>query len=773
MLAFLLGVFTLIQYISGHDFGIDEFFVDPVFITKTSHPGRMAPNTALCFLLCGFAFNLVGLKRALVVSLAFSVLILSSVSLVGYLFEHETLYGWGQLTRMAIHTASGFLILSSGIAAYGIWGWRKRKFDFWQTLPFAIAIIIGVLTVFTWYTIKEETEARNQAYKQGLVNDTQAILIDRYNLYESAIRGGLGLYYASESVEREEWQRYVEALNVKHTLPGINGVGYIDYVLAQSIDDYVLNVRSDGSPDSRNHPDTFYPDKFIIKYIEPVENNRKALGLDIGFEANRRAAAERARDLGVPALTKKILLVQDRQKHAGFLLLIPVYDTKNTPKTIEERREHFQGWVYAPFIGPNFLSGLSSINHNQLDFAVYDGKKIAKEALIHNSSSADIDQYLGSAIETQLKIAGRTWTIVWWPNKNFVPPANENLDVFLLIFGLSFAGFLYFTLGRLLHSKELIRRKVDEKTRELKESESKNKAILFNTVDAILTIDDKGIIQSFNPAAELMFGYDITEVISQNVNMLMPEPYKSQHDDYIDSFIHTGEAKFIGTTRELKAVRADGSVFPIELSVSEVELQNGKLFSGIIRDVTQQKEDEAALKEAMQFQDLIKNSIPDYMFVKDSEFRIVQANDAFLKLYPEEKRDKIIGSTTVENFSAEDAEKFLMYDRVTQHEGFSEVEETITFADGAIRTLLTKKVRFEDAKKDVFILGISRDITDLKKTSEEREEMRYAMQNAVEGIAKLDKGGHCLFINEAYADLFGYTQDELIGKHWKSIIDPV
>lgn len=117
-------------------------------------------------------------------------------------------------------------------------------------------------------------------------------------------------------------------------------------------------------------------------------------------------------------------------------------------------------------------------------------------------------------------------------------------------------------------------------------------AILDTTIDAIITIDEKKEILSFNKAAERIFGYTKDEVIGRNVNILMPEPFHIEHDGYLDHYFQTGEKKIIGIGREVVALRKDGSVFPIDLAVSEVILDRSRLFTGIIRDITQKKEAE-------------------------------------------------------------------------------------------------------------------------------------------------------------------------------------
>lgn len=129
-------------------------------------------------------------------------------------------------------------------------------------------------------------------------------------------------------------------------------------------------------------------------------------------------------------------------------------------------------------------------------------------------------------------------------------------------------------------------KKVEEK---LKESEARSRAILENTVDGIITIDTEGIIQSFNRAAEKVFGYNVQEVLGKNVNILMPAPHHENHDRYISNYLETGEKQIIGTGREVRGKRKDGTTFPIELSVSEVKWGDEKFFSGIIKDISERR----------------------------------------------------------------------------------------------------------------------------------------------------------------------------------------
>lgn len=124
------------------------------------------------------------------------------------------------------------------------------------------------------------------------------------------------------------------------------------------------------------------------------------------------------------------------------------------------------------------------------------------------------------------------------------------------------------------------------------------KALLDNMVDGVITIDKAGKIQSWNRACEQIFHYNPDEVIGKNVSMLMPEPYHSQHDQYLENYMKTGEAKVIGIGREVMGRRKNGATFPLDLSVSVVVNNGDRTFVGIVRDITERKETEILLKRS-------------------------------------------------------------------------------------------------------------------------------------------------------------------------------
>jgi two-component system CheB/CheR fusion protein len=130
------------------------------------------------------------------------------------------------------------------------------------------------------------------------------------------------------------------------------------------------------------------------------------------------------------------------------------------------------------------------------------------------------------------------------------------------------------------------------------ESEERLEIIINTAVDAIITIDEQGIIRSVNPAAERMFGYPAGEMIGQNVKLLMPSPYREDHQNYLARYLQTGEKHIIGIGREVRGRRKDGSTFPVDLSVSEFRIRSERLFSGVLRDLSARQALEREVLEA-------------------------------------------------------------------------------------------------------------------------------------------------------------------------------
>ena len=583
-IVFLISGLTFMEYLTNLGFHIDNAFVEPFITTKTTHPGRMAPNTALCFIVLSLALvaRESRYQKVIFFSAALSLMVFVMLSFTAYGMNSDNLYGMGTFSRMAIHTTFGFLFASISMLLLILTLKDQVKINKWDILPVISFTVLALLSIFSWNLTKEIENNKNKQNFIQLVQDSQNIIKERFALYQQSLLGGLGLFNASDNVTLDEWKKYVAALNIDENLPGINGIGYIDYVRDTALDSYLNYHIENTYDDYKNHPDTDFLDKFIIRYSEPLALNKPAIGLDIGFEANRREAAEKSRDSAKPVLTRKIILVQDNVKRAGFLLLIPRYNSYKSPTSIQGRQENIVGWVYAPFISDKFLAGIEKKGGNQIGFTIYDGHEEIKDNIIFNSQDHGLRDSSIYDHRTQFTAAERTWTIRWYTTPSFFTKQGNSLDTIVFI-----TGFLITLL--ITGSLFLLARINGQAAQDLIDNRNQLDAIIQGAVDGLITFNDTGEIITFNKACETIFGYKSSEVIGKNANMLMPPKYTVVFEEYLKNPDEMVFRNSSGTTHQITAIRKNGTIFPIDLSIGRIPLNDDLIFSGIIRDITDRR----------------------------------------------------------------------------------------------------------------------------------------------------------------------------------------
>ena len=219
------------------------------------------------------------------------------------------------------------------------------------------------------------------------------------------------------------------------------------------------------------------------------------------------------------------------------------------------------------------------------------------------------------------------------------------------------AGIRIAELNRILTSEnQRLPIDIPQAEQALRNNEARLRAILDTAVEGIITIDEHGTIESLNPAAAKMFGYRADEALGRNVNVLMPSPYHEEHDRYLANYRATGERKIIGIGREVMGRRQDGTVFPMDLSVSEVQLGGRRIFTGFVRDLTERRQAEAALHEkeaqlhaADRRLAEIMHGMTEACFALDRKWRFTFVNDCAEPLF-HRRRDEMVGHVFWEVF---------------------------------------------------------------------------------------------------------------------------
>ncbi|MEG3145148.1 PAS domain S-box protein [Sphingomonas sp. RT2P30] len=406
--------------------------------------------------------------------------------------------------------------------------WRRAKMT-WRGQPVATLTATMVLAMFVlvgatlaaWKITSVTTYQRNLATFEAVAADNEQALLHRLDSYRQSLDGGAALFEASDDVSLADWKAYIDVLDIRARLPGINGIGYVEPVERSQIAQFLAQASSHGVSHLKLHPDTGKHDIFAITYIEPVAANTAAVGLDIAFEANRRDAAIHARDSGKATITRRIFLVQDTHQSAGFLLLRPVYRLGQPLRTVAERRAAFRGWIYAPFIAPRFMAGLSASQGQNLEISVYDGAGIARENTIYTSAEAARTSAPAYSVTHTLPVMEQRWTIVWNSTPAFEGSVGTSEPQLILFGGIALT--LAFALLLLSHSRRAayIHRQVEFKTREVAAREFENRSIVDTAMVAILLLDGDARVISANKTASEIFGRYEPALLGVDIRTLM------------------------------------------------------------------------------------------------------------------------------------------------------------------------------------------------------------------------------------------------------------
>lgn len=320
---------------------------------------------------------------------------------------------------------------------------KWRDTDIGQ-LPLAALLLLLLplgLTFYLWKASIENNQRHGTAKFETLTIESEKALQNRLASYGGALLGAAGFIQGSNEVSRDEWRTYVDAVGLRENFPGINGMGWIQPVAPADIDTFTAGVRADGVPGFTVHPVLADGPNYVIRYIEPLDNNGPALGLNIGFEPRRLEAADRARDSGQATISSPVVLVQDERRSVGLILVYPVYQRGMPQGTSEQRRAALRGWTFAPIIARNFLAELTHGQSSEYRLRIYDGDQATPAALIY-SSDAVTAAHPAFTRRISLGAMQRNWLLVWESTPAFERAERSANPLFILIAGLVFTALL-------------------------------------------------------------------------------------------------------------------------------------------------------------------------------------------------------------------------------------------------------------------------------------------------------------------------------------------
>ncbi len=338
---------------------------------------------------------------------------------------------------------------------------------------------------------------------------------------------------------------------------------------------------------------------------------------------------------------------------------------------------------------------------------------------------------------------------------------------------LQFAGLLFNCLGAgaAWYLFDSLEKELRKREAGLEESKSRIQAVVDNAADGIITLDERGNIESFNRAAEKIFGVKADRIIGSNLRRLIsqPQPYSSVGDYSIEYFVLHPDTTLKTYQQETVGLRHDGTKFPMELAVSEMRLANQHLFIAICRDARGRKQAEETLRKQAQMLDLANDTIA----VLDLNGAIYYWNSGAKWLYGWRK-SQAIGKNIHKLLKTEWSKPFEVIQKVFFEQGSWQGELVRTKKDGTKITVASRwTLQYDDQDQPVAILEISNDISDRKRSeialAQSAQRFRATFEQAAVGMVQASVEGKFLLVNQKLCDILGYSRQELVEKRFQDI----
>ncbi|MDB2414998.1 CHASE domain-containing protein [Rickettsiales bacterium] len=300
-------------------------------------------------------------------------------------------------------------------------------------LHWLVVVLSLFLTFMAWHISKKTIDEKVEIQFEEQARQAIELVTERLQKYEDGLWGGVAAIQANGGdISYEKWKTYYSSLRIDEKYPGISGIGVIHYVRPEDLQSYLLKQRKD-RPDYKIYPAHNKKEFWPITYIEPVENNLKAVGLDMAHETNRHTAGIKARDTGLAQMTGPIILVQDAGKTPGFLFYAPFYKG-GIYSSKEDRRKNFTGMVYAPFITKKLMEGTLQKDKRHVGIKIIDGNEVLYDE--HSKAVEDYDPDPLFRKNMEIDIYGRTWVFDIRSDMSFRKIANNNQPLIILVGGI-------------------------------------------------------------------------------------------------------------------------------------------------------------------------------------------------------------------------------------------------------------------------------------------------------------------------------------------------
>lgn len=634
-----------------------------------------------------------------------------------------------------------------------------------------LALGLSLTAAGTWWLSRDaqrEAQADFARYADRLEQDvTRRLTEPLYGM--EALRG---IYATVGALDRVAFRSYTESRDFTKESPGVRGYGFIQRVERKDLAAFVQEQRKDDAPRFSVTTTTGTADDlYIVKFIEPLARNHADWGLDLGAEPTRREAVERAVRTGRPALSGRITLLQDEQRSAGWLLLMPVF-RKGTDSAAEAgRMRNLAGLIYAPISAADILRGAAGVAEKQIDFELFDGVDLRADKLMFDAGAAPRQGQRLFETRRRIVFGGRDLTLRVHSTPQYEAGLERLAPVLVGVAG----GLLSLALAWGVWLLAAGRAKAVALAHEMTADLQRMAKVVERTTSMVFGTDRELRIQWVNEGFTRLTGYSAQEARGRTAAQLFGHPLADpQAVQRLMNAVRTGQ----GCRSEILNRHKSGRDFWVDTEIQPSVDAKGQItgFIEIAQDITLRREMEEALRRSNATMEVILSNLPCGLSVFDNDLRLIKYNAQFASIleYPEE----ILARPGVT------VHELMQFNKARGDYG-PDPDARIAAALARARSgksYLAERVRPDGHAVEIRssplpeggIVATYVDVTGPRRAEQARlagERLMQAIADNIPGrVAYWDRDGRCQFANRLYCEHFGKHRDELIGRTAQEVL---
>jgi len=643
-------------------------------------------------------------------------------------------------------------------------GWKRAWWR--QYFPALLVLLLGIgISVAAFRAVRNAEWQSVQRDFDHAASDRAAVITKAIDDNWLALESTRSYYAADhEGVRRDEFHTFVQpffshmvglqALEWAPCVPDSRRAEFEDAVRREGFQDFEITEQDPrGRLVRAARRDRYFP----VCYVEPFGKNERLLGYDLASDSRRRAALERARQLHTIIATTPLNPVQAADRRFVFLVVLPVYGSREPTTTGIQPAPQFRGFVLGVFHPDTMIEdALKPLKPIGIDVDVCHSPVPSSRYLAYHhrsrtlrgpdtaASAEEIDRPQGIFSVASLAVGQQPWSLLMKPTPEFIAGRTTWRPWHVLGGGIIFTMLLAAYILAITDQTEQIARLVKERTARLQESEQRLHKMADSAHDAIIMIDPAGCVSFWNAAATRMFGYAAAEMLGQDAHaMLVPPRYRDQYARRLSHFRATGMTSVFGQTMELEGLRRDGTEFPLELSLSAVPIDGQPHAIAVVRDISERRATEKALREKEEKLRTLTANIPGavYQFFArpNGEMGLYYVDGRFRELFGMVGVTDQLLERFIDGVHPQDRQRFLdSVETVVKEPGPWDFEGRFVTPSGETFWFRAESTPIQRENEVVFN-GMLINITDRKRAEEELRGYAAALESANKALEKANR----------------------------------